>query len=412
MSAEEIDDAEDLVRIMCRSERSQSSDWRQFDDSEEMVRSSCRSTQRSLSPDWWEDVIGTPCTALKRSRTDTPAPTAPQACGGHHSNAPPPNEQAFGGGNDGVSSAGGGNSGGGGNGGGRWVYNGRDKYGGIYEQYVPFDSNVVVPAASPSFGRNLSNHFRKDQVMRNSYLQTIPEGKGSSASSSSSSGSSCAATVASSASSSVTHMRVAYPAPVSLAAPAAPRSPLQLPSDVASSSDEESDEEWNRNHYRDPNRQLSITTVLLSIAKRLKKAGEHDIATSWCRQINHNSRRAEALAFAMQQIDEERVRTDPSGTRFKVGITHCPTWRFRNEKYGYIYEDPPWGKMEVVWAASNVEHARWLETALITHYKKRTTPGLANKKPGGKPRQPSLRASCTLFLPLEKESDVEKINAS
>jgi hypothetical protein len=56
----------------------------------------------------------------------------------------------------------------------------------------------------------------------------------------------------------------------------------------------------------------------------------------------------------------------------------------------------------------NVEHARWLETALITHFKKMTTPGLANKKPGGKPRQPYLRASCTLFLPLEKDSDVEK----
>jgi len=75
---------------------------------------------------------------------------------------------------------------------------------------------------------------------------------------------------------------------------------------------------------------------------------------------------------------------------FKVGLTRCPRWRFREAPFAHF---PTFDKMEVL-AAGFVELVRFLEEAVISRV--RMLPGCQNVAPGGEtPPPPSI--PCYLY---------------
>ena len=75
---------------------------------------------------------------------------------------------------------------------------------------------------------------------------------------------------------------------------------------------------------------------------------------------------------------------------FKVGLTRCPRWRFREAPFAHF---PTFDKMEVL-AAGFVELVRYLEEAVISRV--RMLPGCQNVAPGGEtPPPPSV--PCYLY---------------
>ena len=54
---------------------------------------------------------------------------------------------------------------------------------------------------------------------------------------------------------------------------------------------------------------------------------------------------------------------------FKVGITHCPHFRFFNETFGYVHERDKWEHMLVVYASSEAISPSFIEGAMIQRHK-------------------------------------------
>ena len=152
-----------------------------------------------------------------------------------------------------------------------------------------------------------------------------------------------------------------------------PRGPLELP-DAESSSDEGSDEE------RGPeDRTPSSSEVAHTMRKRISKAAKNGIGTTWCKLVSFHAVEDDVLAFSVGKINGELACRN--GGRFKIGITICPYFRFVNRRFGYKWEVPPWGHMEVLWV-SMPAHCGWLEKALIRHYRAVRMGSLQNIRDG------------------------------
>ena len=158
-----------------------------------------------------------------------------------------------------------------------------------------------------------------------------------------------------------------------------PPGPLELPRHDDSDSEDSCDEEYDS--------KLGIVVephpryFPYIIARRLKRARSVGIIDDWCRSISFSPEAYRVLPICIERIERERVRR--GGTRFKVGITHCPTWRFVAAPYAYCRDAPPWGTMNVLWVSDCVDQGQQLETDLITHFKLAETVGRANINPGG-----------------------------
>ena len=164
-----------------------------------------------------------------------------------------------------------------------------------------------------------------------------------------------------------------------LRSPPPPAGPLELPSHDDSDSEDSCDEEYDS--------KLGIVVephpryFPYIIARRLKRARSVGIIDDWCRSISFSPEAYRVLPICIERIERERVRR--GGTRFKVGITHCPTWRFVAAPYAYCRDAPPWGTMNVLWVSNCVDQGQQLETDLITHFKLAKTLGRYNINPGG-----------------------------
>ena len=99
------------------------------------------------------------------------------------------------------------------------------------------------------------------------------------------------------------------------------------------------------------------------------------------------------LKLCIYRIETYRIKLGE--TRFKVGITHCPRWRFIDAPYAYVKEKPAWGVMQVLWVSDLVDFACDLETDLITHFKKQETKGRWNIRGGGD--SPPKIAPCFVY---------------
>ena len=54
---------------------------------------------------------------------------------------------------------------------------------------------------------------------------------------------------------------------------------------------------------------------------------------------------------------------------FKFGWTHCPVFRLRNKKFGYLNDVLGWEKMIILYASSEAVGPSFLESALIEKYR-------------------------------------------
>ena len=90
---------------------------------------------------------------------------------------------------------------------------------------------------------------------------------------------------------------------------------------------------------------------------------------------------ANVFETCVYRIDCERARL--GSTRFKVGISHSPRWRFIDAPYAYLRENPALQFMQVLWVSDCVDEAKDLEKTLTTHYKSTGAPGRMNSNPGG-----------------------------
>lgn len=59
---------------------------------------------------------------------------------------------------------------------------------------------------------------------------------------------------------------------------------------------------------------------------------------------------------------------------FKVGYTHCPSFRWNNPKFGYKYDCDKWEKMVVIYCASEAISPAFVEGALIQRHKGHLVP--------------------------------------
>jgi hypothetical protein len=142
----------------------------------------------------------------------------------------------------------------------------------------------------------------------------------------------------------------------------------------------------------------SPTEIICAIHKRLSQAValHNPIITTLCGQVSCRAYPDDIVGFCVKHIDSARA-----GTRFKVGITHNPTPRWHNPKFGYKFEDPAWGCMIVLWASHLVEHACWLEKRLIKYYRDGAATGLWNIRRGGDspPPAPPVFVYCVIGFP-------------
>ena len=74
---------------------------------------------------------------------------------------------------------------------------------------------------------------------------------------------------------------------------------------------------------------------------------------------------ANVFETCVYRIDCERARL--GSTRFKVGISHSPRWRFIDAPYAYLRENPALQFMQVLWVSDCVDEAKDLKNTFITH---------------------------------------------
>jgi hypothetical protein len=162
-----------------------------------------------------------------------------------------------------------------------------------------------------------------------------------------------------------------------------PAGPLELPrKEHRRDSDSEEDSSEEECDYKlDVQVQPHHLDIPHIIHWRLVRAAYTEIGVDWCKSVSYKEWPESVKALCIYRIEMERLRL--GGTRFKIGITHCPRWRFIDAPYAYTREDPPWGKMEVLWVSDVVDFASDLEKDLIFHYKNAKTTGRCNIKNGG-----------------------------
>ena len=160
-----------------------------------------------------------------------------------------------------------------------------------------------------------------------------------------------------------------------------PRGPLELPDKAHRDSDSEDSSDEERDPRLDEQRAPHFRVVPHIIYRRLAKAAHNEIMVDWCNSISYKVYPDEVHALCVYRIETERLRL--GGSRFKVGITHSPRWRFIDAPYAYLQESVPWGSMRVLWVSAEVDFACDLEKSLIEHYKTVGTPGRMNQKNGG-----------------------------
>ena len=181
----------------------------------------------------------------------------------------------------------------------------------------------------------------------------------------------------------VVKARPAMTAPVVKAGPAvppaAPRGPLELPNCDDSDSSDSSAED--RDYKLDIIVTPTFSQLKYTMRKQLRKAAECDIGVDMCKTISCELMAAEVFDTCVYRIDCERSRL--GFTRFKVGISHSPRWRFVDAPYAYLRDNPALQRMQVLWASDCVDEASELETKLIAHYKATEVPGRMNNNPGG-----------------------------
>ncbi|CAE7843377.1 unnamed protein product, partial [Symbiodinium microadriaticum] len=89
---------------------------------------------------------------------------------------------------------------------------------------------------------------------------------------------------------------------------------------------------------------------------------------------------------------------------WKIGFTHSPSWRWRNELYGYVHSRDKWAGMVVLYCSNEQFGPAMLEAALIEKFKSilaRCKAGCRNIKLGGDTVQasmPDAEATCTTAI--------------
>ena len=73
------------------------------------------------------------------------------------------------------------------------------------------------------------------------------------------------------------------------------------------------------------------------------------------------------LKHCYQKMDQ--VLESQSPCIYKIGYTHCPSWRMHNRVDGYRWENAKWSNMVVIYAASDTISAAFVEAALIQRHK-------------------------------------------
>ena len=160
-----------------------------------------------------------------------------------------------------------------------------------------------------------------------------------------------------------------------------PAGPLELPPKEHRDTDEENSSEEDNDYAYDVKIPKHWAVVPHIIHRRLAKARDNEIGVDWCMSISYKEWPQKVRDLCIYRIDT--YRNELGLTRFKVGITHCPTRRFIDAGYAYVKESPSWGIMQVLWVSEMVDFASELEQDLISHYKQQGTPGLWNIKGGG-----------------------------
>ena len=131
-----------------------------------------------------------------------------------------------------------------------------------------------------------------------------------------------------------------------------PAGPLELPKkEHRRDSDSEDSSEEERDYKLDVHIQPRPRDMPHIIHWRLVRAAYNEIGVDWCKSISYEEWPDRVKALCIYRIEMERLRLGGpfGGTRFKIGITHCPRWRFidardaRGKPYAYTREDPPWG---------------------------------------------------------------------
>ena len=182
----------------------------------------------------------------------------------------------------------------------------------------------------------------------------------------------------------------ASPAAASAAPVNPPPGPLELPLHADSDSEDSAEEECDSTLDVPFPLMHHLSYLPYTIARRLRRSLAVGIGDEWCRTISFKVFPDQVMPLSIQRIDGERARL--GNTRFKIGITHSPIWRFIAAPYAYVRESPPWGSMQVLWVSDKPGDASTLERDLITHYKETKAKGLCNIKPGGE--------SCPKFPPV------------
>lgn len=71
----------------------------------------------------------------------------------------------------------------------------------------------------------------------------------------------------------------------------------------------------------------------------------------------------QVLKHCFQVVD--RILESESPCVYKTGYTHCPAFRFYNQKFGYVNDPVKWEQMVVIHAASETISCAYIEAAII-----------------------------------------------
>lgn len=79
-----------------------------------------------------------------------------------------------------------------------------------------------------------------------------------------------------------------------------------------------------------------------------------------------NATAGKILEHASKSFERLLKRFEPMS--FKFGITHDPSMRWHNQKFGYKYSNDRFARMHVLYAASNPHGPSFLEASLIARF--------------------------------------------
>lgn len=99
-----------------------------------------------------------------------------------------------------------------------------------------------------------------------------------------------------------------------------------------------------------------------------------------CRLPKNGALTGAILTHACATVDS--ILREQGPAVYKIGYTHCPSFRMRNRLYGYVHDrHQKWQQMVVVYCSDEPVGPAFLEAALINKHK--GSPGCRNERDGG-----------------------------